>query len=78
MDCLLNEDPAEGSAPTELAGCVVRTLSLPEIAALRPSLLPEYPIYSSSNAVAGQEDASAGIVDTIAFRADGEPEAIID
>ena len=78
MDRPLNEDPAEGLAPAELADCVVRALSLPEIAALRPRLLPEYPVYSSSIAVDGQEDASAGIVDAIAFGPDGAPEVVVD
>ena len=77
MDRPSNEDPAGGLAPTELADCVVRALSLPEIALLRPRLLPEYPVYSSI-AVDGQEDASAGIVDAIAFGSDGEPEVVVD
>ena len=72
-----SEDPAEGLAPAELAGCVLRALALPEIAALRPRLLPEYPVYSSVE-VDGQEDASAGIVDAIAFGPDGEPEVVVD
>ena len=37
-------NPAQGLAPAELAGCVVRTLSLPEVAALRPRLVPELPV----------------------------------
>ena len=78
MGCPSNEDPAVGLAPAELAGCVLRALSLPEIAALRPRLLPEYPVYSSSIAVDGQEDASAGIVDAIAFGPDGAPEVVVD
>jgi len=77
MDRPSNEDPAVGLAPTELASCVIRALSLPEIAALRPRLLPEYPVYSSI-AINGQEDASAGIVDAIAFEPNGAPEVVVD
>ena len=77
MGCPSSEDPGEGLAPAELAGCVIRALALPEIAALRPRLLPEYPVYSSVEAD-GQEDASAGIVDAIAFGLDGEPEIVVD
>ena len=32
------DDPAQGLSPAELAGCVARTLALPEIAELRPTL----------------------------------------
>jgi exodeoxyribonuclease-5 len=40
-------DPMVGLSPEELAGCVVRTLALPEIAALRPHLLPEFSVYAA-------------------------------
>ena len=39
-------DPATGLSAEELAGCVVRTLALPDIAALRPDLLAEFPVYA--------------------------------
>ena len=73
------EDPAQGLAPAELAGCVLRALSLPEVAALslRPSLVPEFTVYASSVAEL-HEEAAAGIVDAIAFGADGKPEVVID
>lgn len=71
------EDPAEGLAPAELAGCVVRAFSLPEIARLRPRLVPEFPVYRS--AMTDEcEEAAFGIVDAIAFDADGRPEVVID
>lgn len=70
-------DPAEGLAPAELADCVIRALSLPEIVALRPGLTPEYPVYAS--AVTGAlEEAAAGIADAIAFGPDGAPQAVVD
>ena len=73
----LSDDPYTGLAAAELADCVARTLSLPEITALRPRLLPEFPVYSSI-VVDGQEDASAGVVDAIAFGSDGAPEVAVD
>ena len=39
MGCAVANDPATGLVPAELASCVVRALSLPEIAALRPCLV---------------------------------------
>ncbi len=71
------DDPALGLAPAELASCVVRTLSLPEVAALRPGLVPELPVYGSTE-TDNQEVATSGIVDAIAFNADGAPQVVID
>ena len=71
------DDPALGLAPAELAGCVVRALSLPKVSALRPSLVPELPVYGST-ATDTHEEATAGIVDAIAFDADGKPDVVID
>ena len=73
----ITEDPAMGLAPEELAGCVLRAFSIPEVVALRPSLKPEFPVYGS--ALTGmREEATAGIVDAIAFSPDGTPEVVID
>ena len=71
------EDPALGLAPAELAGCVVRALSLPEVAALRPGLLPEFPLYASTQ-TEGHEEVTTGIADAIAFGPDGAPQVVID
>ena len=71
------DDPALGLTPVELAGCVLRALSLPEVAALRPGLVPEFPVYAST-ATDTHEEAMAGIVDAIAFDADGKPDVVID
>ena len=71
------DDPAQGLAPAELAGCVLRALSLPEVAALRPGLVPELPVYASTETDT-HEEATAGIVDAIAFDADGAPQVVID
>lgn len=71
------EDPAQGLSPDELASCVTRTLALPEIIALRPSLVPEYPVYAASD-IEGGEQATVGITDATSFRPDGKPQVVID
>ena len=71
------DDPALGLAPAELAGCVVRALSLPEVAALRPRLLPEIPLYASKVTEA-HEEVTTGICDAIACGPDGTPQVVID
>ena len=45
--------------------------------ALRPGLLPEFPVYSSISSGL-EEEATAGIADAIAFREDGAPDVIVD
>ena len=77
LDRPLMDDPAEGLAPAELADCVIRALSLPEVASLRPRLVPEFAVYAAA-IMGGYEEAAAGIVDAIAFNADGAPEVVID
>ena len=71
------DDPALGLAPSELAGCAVRALSLPDIVALRPGLMAEFPVYAST-LTDTHEEATAGIADAIAFDSDGAPQAVID
>ena len=73
----VKDDPAHGLVPTELAGSVVRALSIPEVAELRPRLQPEFPVYAST-ITDTHEEATAGIVDAIAFAPDGTPEVVID
>ena len=73
----LSDDPAAGLAPDELAACVLRGLSLPEIAQLRPRLVPECSVFGSSRLNDG-EQAVAGIADAIAPGEDGAPEVVID
>ncbi|MEP6878410.1 MAG: 3'-5' exonuclease, partial [Nitrosospira sp.] len=70
-------DPAHGPAAAELADCVLRTLALPEIVALRPGLVPELPVYASI-LTETQEEATSGIADAIAFSPDGLPQVVID
>ena len=74
---LTADDPAQGLVPAEIAACVVRALALPEIIALRPQLLAEFPVYASIM-TGEQEEATAGTVDAIAFDADGIPQVVVD
>ncbi|ARQ13501.1 DNA helicase UvrD-like protein (plasmid) [Rhizobium etli] len=70
-------DSAAGLAPEELAGCVSRTLALPEIAPLRSSLLAEFPVYALR-----EEDAelvaTAGIADALTVNREGRPIVVVD
>lgn len=71
------DDPAKGLSAAEIAGCVSRTMALPEIAALRPTLVPEFPVYASAQ-VGDIEQATAGITDATSLAPDGTPQAVID
>ena len=71
------DDPSRGISPDELAGCVARTLSLPEILELRPTLAPEFPVYASMN-FDNLEQATTGITDATSFGPGGEPQVVID
>lgn len=70
-------DPATGLSADELAECVVRTLALPDIAALRPGLLAEFPVYSAQ-AADGVETAKAGIADALTLTTEGRPAVVVD
>ncbi|WP_245501847.1 hypothetical protein [Mesorhizobium sp. M2A.F.Ca.ET.039.01.1.1] len=70
-------DPATGLSAEELAGCVMRTLALPEIASLRPALLAEFPVYAAL-ADESEETATAGIADALTLTAEGRPVVIIE
>lgn len=73
----VTEHAALGLSPAELAGCVLRAFSIPEVAALRPRLQPEFHVYASD--LSGTvEEATSGIADAIAFGPDGTPEVVID
>ena len=58
----------------ELAQCVHSTLALPEIAALRPTLRPEFHVYGGD----GVASAMTGIADAISFGPDGKPRVVVD
>jgi exodeoxyribonuclease-5 len=70
-------NPVTGLSAQELAACVARTLALPDIAALRPGLLAEYPVYSAQ-AADGVETATAGIADALTLTAEGRPAVVVD
>jgi exodeoxyribonuclease-5 len=70
-------DAGVGLAPAEIVGCVKRTLALPEIADLRPKLVPELPVFSSE-IIDGVEMATGGIADAASYGADGRPEVVVD
>ncbi|MDE0011478.1 MAG: UvrD-helicase domain-containing protein [Candidatus Poribacteria bacterium] len=71
------KDPREGLSPSEIASCIAQTLALPEIAELRPTLVPEFPVYASE-VVDDVEQATTGITDATSLGSDGAPQAIID
>ncbi|MGO9772266.1 MAG: UvrD-helicase domain-containing protein [Roseiarcus sp.] len=70
-------DPAVGLSAEELAGCVTQTLALPQITALRPVLLAEFPVYAV-RAEKDEEIATAGIADALAVGPDGRPVIVVD
>jgi ATP-dependent exoDNAse (exonuclease V) beta subunit len=72
-------DPDDGGAlpdAGELAATTWRTLQLPEVAALRTRLVPEWPIYGLF-ADGGDPRALAGRIDAIAYEGD-RAEVVID
>jgi exodeoxyribonuclease-5 len=70
-------DSAHGLVSAELAGTVLRTLAIPDIAALRTHFLPELHVYSSEFSEE-REEVIAGIADAIAFDDAGKPSVIVD
>ncbi|AMP39901.1 hypothetical protein LBM2029_20185 (plasmid) [Ralstonia solanacearum] len=70
-------DPTTGLSAQELASCVARTLTLPDIAALRPGLLAEFPIYAAQSAD-GVETATVWIADALTLTAEGRPAVVVD
>lgn len=71
------DDPATGLSAQELAACVIRTLALPDIAALRPDLLAEFPVYAAGS-VEGTETVTAGVADALTVTPEGQPAVVVD
>ena len=71
------DDPNAGISPAEIAGTVVRTLSLPEIARLGSRLVPEYSVFGGRINADGEVLVS-GIADAIAPDGQGGIDAVID
>ena len=72
-----SSDPADGLSPQELAGTVVRTLALSEVATVRARLVPECPIHASTPEGAAERIVS-GIADALAVEADTSVSLAID
>ena len=72
-----SSDAANGLLPEELAGCVTRTLALSEVAAVRPSLLAEFPVYDLQQE-GSKLVATAGIADALTVDPEGRPIVVID
>ncbi|MCY3776316.1 MAG: UvrD-helicase domain-containing protein [Candidatus Aminicenantes bacterium] len=71
------EDAAAGPSSTEMAATVMRTLQLPEVVALRPRLVPEFPVYAS--AVEGSAvSLTSGIADAVAIDGEGRIDVVVD
>lgn len=70
-------DPKVGIAPKELAATIVRTLNLPEIATLRPRLVPEYAIFGHERDEK-METLVSGIADAAVRDMNDNIELIID
>jgi ATP-dependent exoDNAse (exonuclease V) beta subunit len=70
-------DPKFGVVPKELATTIVRTLNLPEIAELRPRLIPEHAVFGSEGD-GRTETFVSGIADAIAYGVNGKVEVIVD
>jgi exodeoxyribonuclease-5 len=71
------DDPATGLSTNELADCVIRTLALPDITALRPDLLAEFPVYAAGS-VDGAETVTAGVADALTVTPEGQPAVVVD
>jgi exodeoxyribonuclease-5 len=71
------EDAAMGLSSSEMASTIHRALQLPDVAALRPRLLPEFRVYAGVQA--GQKiSLTAGIADAVVSDEEGRVEAVID
>jgi len=70
-------DPKLGIAPKELASTIVRTLTLPEVAALRPRLVSEQTVFGHEGD-GTIETLVSGIADAITRDDSGKVEVIVD
>ena len=71
------QDALSGTSSAEMAATVERTFQLPEIAELRPRLVPEFRVYAS--VIKGCAAAlTAGIADAVAVDEEGHIDVIVD
>jgi hypothetical protein len=66
-----------GIVPAELAATILRTLNLPEIAQVRPRLLPECRVYGRETSANG-EILISGTADAVALKMDETIDVVID
>ncbi|MBL8224826.1 MAG: UvrD-helicase domain-containing protein [Chromatiales bacterium] len=74
------DDATRGYSPTELATVTLKSLALPEVAVLRPRLVPELPVYGHATDADDPRSAvaTAGVADAIALDATGRIDCVID
>jgi ATP-dependent exoDNAse (exonuclease V) beta subunit len=72
-----SDQASDGISSHELAGTIVRTLNIPEIAQLRPRLIAEHTVYGSQVSDDGEIIVS-GIADAVAYGSEGRIEIIVD
>lgn len=70
-------DPKLSISPTELAETIMRTLRLPEIATLRPRLVPEHTVYGHLTST-DSDNLVSGIADAVAVDGNGRIEVVVD
>lgn len=69
---------AELIEPAELARTTLQALAIPEVAALRPNMIPEVSVLASTLGAEGAEQITVGVIDALVLDADGRPETVID
>lgn len=72
-----SESPVDGPRAPEIATTALRALAIPEVAALRPRLLPEITVFSAKTA-GDRTTFVGGIVDALALAHDGTVDIVID
>jgi exodeoxyribonuclease-5 len=70
-------DPENGPSNSEITGTVRRVFALKEIEALRPRLLPEFPVYAKI-IIDNDFSLTAGIADAVAIDDMGHVDTVID
>ena len=71
------ESPATGPHSPEIAATAMRALAIPEVAALRPHLVPEMMVFSAEISTSATTYVG-GVVDALALGEDGAIEVVID
>jgi len=69
--------PIEGFDPAEIADTALRGLGVPEVAAVRNCLQPEWPV-ARAEALDGVEIVTLGVADAVALAPDGSCSLVVD